>query len=128
MIPKYRVWDGERMLYPGAPQYVAIGAISWGFWDGDELLAGNHNPNHKLLESIRRKDKKNKEIYEGDIIQSGECRGFVLLKNGVFEVERRENLVPYNKNKHIPYLDWPSEAFNGIIVGNIYENPELLEE
>jgi uncharacterized phage protein (TIGR01671 family) len=83
----------------------------------------------KLMRFIGKTDKNGKEIYEGDIVQikhfykNREHTGKVVYCLNRFEVE----------DFYFPHYDDPSNAFEsgmGIVevVGNIYENPELLNK
>ena len=74
------------------------------------------------------KDKNGKEIYEGDILGREEDRHFVFVVDfsdggfsGVTEPGRNHRLtLPEAMNlERSPYVK---------VIGNIYENPELLEE
>lgn len=78
----------------------------------------------KMLQYTGLKDKNGKEIYEGDILQND--RGTilkVLFEEGAFCATGTDAL---NKSRVFSLLydfyGWSS------IIGNIYENPELLEE
>lgn len=84
------------------------------------------------------KDKNNKEIYEGDIIKFEDCSidGTKEFYNiGVIEREgKRDELVisqllfekTYFTENYMDFIDQTFEVSE--IVGNIYENPELLGE
>ena len=65
------------------------------------------------------KDKNGKEIYARDIIEKGGLRFEVLFDNGSFIIMRE-------KRKHMDYL--LGNASSAEVIGNVWENPELLEE
>jgi len=78
------------------------------------------------------KDKTGTEIYEGDCFKtsnkhgySANCVGEVLFQDGSFivHIHRKDLLqVAYAIDK---YREYYSDSFE--IIGNIYQNPELLE-
>ena len=83
-----------------------------------------------LMQSTGLKDKNGKEIFEGDIITNGidivdvrnhETLGFYTMVNG------RE--VFFGHGTSIEEFEEDIEGFTEIaeIIGNIYENPELVE-
>lgn len=78
----------------------------------------------KIMQYTGLKDKNGKEIYEGDILlYLKKSKRIVSYKNGAF--------IRYYGNYNI-YLLYDSLIENGCLVdyeviGNIYENPELLE-
>lgn len=89
--------------------------------NGQEII-GAYFEDIELMEYTGLKDKNNKEIYEGDIVihHSKMCKiifnveeARFVLRDDEFELE-----IPFtnNNNKRME------------IVGNIYENPELLGE
>jgi uncharacterized phage protein (TIGR01671 family) len=79
-----------------------------------------------LVEFTGLKDKNGKEIYEGDILNweydtDKKYPWQVCFENGCF-IRILKNIYP-NKKEPI------SERIEGFtIIGNIYENPELLKE
>lgn len=62
-------------------------------------------------------DKNGKEIYEGDIISNESYKGVVVYKNGSF-------VLDLGKSCGCVYLFCLDSL---LIIGNIYDNPELLE-
>lgn len=71
---------------------------------------------------IGKKDKNSKEIYEGDIvIGSFNGRGIII-----FDEEKCQFLIKTLEYKDVFAFD--NERFGMIeVIGNIYDNPELLE-
>lgn len=63
-------------------------------------------------------DEKGKEIYEGDIISNESYKGIVVYKNGSF-------VLDLGKSCGCVYLFCLDSL---LVVGNIFDNKELLEE
>ncbi|GAH04127.1 unnamed protein product, partial [marine sediment metagenome] len=85
-----------------------------------------------LMQYTGLKDCKGKEIYEGDIVEYYFYKETAIVKwsdhfsrlHLHFIGEYREHL----KNKHGIYIfDWTYPKMELKIIGNIYENPELLK-
>jgi len=70
------------------------------------------------------KDKNGKEIYEGDVVRIDDLGiGIVDCEEGRFAMRRREERFcwpVYCRIDHSPFV--PE------VIGNIYDNPELLKE
>lgn len=62
-------------------------------------------------------DKNGNDIYEGDIIRNEICKGIVVYKNGAF-------VLDLGKSCGCVYLFCLDSL---LVVGNIYDNPELLK-
>ena len=78
----------------------------------------------ELMQYTGLKDKNNKEIYEGEILSNGnnEKPYKVIFENGSFRAEFEGDFEEYS-------FDLINIVAQGCeIVGNIYENPELIKE
>lgn len=72
-------------------------------------------------------DKNEKEIYEGDVVKCGYGVGIVVFNAGCFMVEwidDKEAYMEFLFSRKEMYARKDDELFE--IVGNIYENPELI--
>lgn len=130
---KFRAWDIEHKEMTG---WIELLADKENDWHG--LFTGRY-PKIELLQYTGLKDKNGKEIYEGDIIAHTDrpdiCKARVYFEFGSFlcqDAHRRiggqyvgvatlYDLVgdPLYEGEEIPKDGW-------VIIGNIYENPELL--
>jgi uncharacterized phage protein (TIGR01671 family) len=76
------------------------------------------------------KDKNDKEIYEGDILEIDHAEEYDLFDNKLFIVKWDiENAMFYLEDKEDKEAFWDFRCFgdNIEVIGNIYENPKLLE-
>lgn len=78
----------------------------------------------ELMQYTGIKDKDNKEIYEGDILfeSFGERYYKVVFENGSFRAEFKGDFEEYS----FDLIDVVAQGCE--IVGNIYENSELIKE
>lgn len=95
-----------------------------------------HGPINKIFNDNRNrvvymqytglKDKNGREIYEGDILDS-ESEGYPFVKNWVGVVKFIDGSFLL-ENLQGTDGDWLfNESVEREVIGNIYENPELLE-
>ena len=77
----------------------------------------------ELMQYTGLKDKNNKEIYEGDILfeSFGERYYKVVFENGSFRAEFKGDFEEYS----FDLIDVVAQSCE--VVGNIYENSELME-
>lgn len=95
--------------------------------DGNIFWMGEcETDNFTILQYTGLKDKNGKEIYEGDIMR-GKYGKNGIVKNyeirwliGHFAAVDRNNITG---DEHY----YPIGLLEGEVIGNIYENPELLE-
>lgn len=116
---KFRAWDKEKkaMLEPSS--------INWK--NGQLWVCDSHgdnkieyeliNPTAELMQYTSLKDKNKKEIYEGDIVRT--------QNETEYDTEPLDEAVYFGGGAFYPVSTAPSEAWE--VIGNIYENPELLK-
>ena len=111
---KFRAWDYNEMSYNITKLKCNNGLVE-GFYLDDVYNFGH------IMQYTGLKDINGKEIYEGDIIKKiGLEINFIVVFNCVsFCIQDYEN--PHH---NLSLLDCDA-CFE--IIGNIYENPELLE-
>lgn len=88
--------------------------------DGDKIC------DHELMQYTGLKDKNGKEIYEGDIVKCGWFYGDDF-GNEVGEMEFSNQVVEFTVGQQGSGFDLNVFGMeNAEIIGNMYENPELL--
>ncbi len=129
---KFRVWDKRTNCF--LPDYCRFGlsTSSKGFLDLNELF----EENYILNQFTGLTDKNKKEIYEGDIVkwiikplnlryeeewEEWEKQGSIM-ENYIQKVEYLGAYIkPFIESPFVPYSSKTCE-----IIGNIHENPELI--
>ena len=118
---KFRVWDNdlEIMSYSDTDIFITFSddGICIGYEIDDEI------DDYDLMQYIGLKDKNGREIYEGDIVE---------YKNEYHVIEW-DDCKFMAKGFYCSSQDTPDDFFsefaytNCKVIGNIYENSELLE-
>lgn len=133
---KFRAWDkkskkirivesigfGELSYYNEG--YPVTNMIGRDCIHDKDIIIHRDSYQHELMQYTGLKDKNGKEIYEGDILlyDSG-SKTSVFYNNGAF-------VRSYgNSNMYLLYDSFIEDGclYNYEVIGNIYENPELLE-
>lgn len=121
---KFRVWDKEeKTMFPPATLEEIVDNIDMGLpvsidgWrcDGDNL---GDRDRFVWLQYTGLKDKNGKEIYDGDVIETGGARGGIVGK--VVYIEEG-----FSIECELGYEDFYWDTLE--VIGNIYENPELIK-
>ena len=132
---KFRAWDKrtKRLYQVQTLQFYGTNNTVDACWtngvdfDGESTLGEpelNNLHNLELMQYTGMKDVKGVEIYEGDIIREDIEKGgppiivSVVWEDGAFYGKERTHNPEYIVK----------EFLNGKVIGNIYENPELLED
>ena len=131
MIPKFRAYDGGSLNRMYQPDEVMVGGGNIWIIDEDSV-AGDWIVNNDLhlMQSTGLVDKNGKEIFEGDVLELKDCGETI----GNVKVYWDDSLALFQLDAIIVdekapiYKVVDDEDYSYIVVGNIYENPELLED
>ncbi|HAQ7726733.1 TPA: hypothetical protein IX734_001540 [Enterococcus faecium] len=127
MIPRFRAWYtpfkgktiGQEMKYGQAGRLITHAEMA-----PDKYV---------LMQSTGMKDKNGVEIFEGDVVLVSVQNGFDYLDNKVCIVKNsigHSGLVCATVDEDLEYRIFNTELFEEYtyeVIGNIYENSELLE-
>ena len=113
----FRVWSNYWKKYATEAELYMDGSADAIFEDDDGVP---HHENTDLVIEFKTglEDKNGKEIYEGDIVDSGPYSGKPIVSE-----EGRYWLGEEPDDLFVANLRWDTE-----VIGNIHENRGLLEE
>lgn len=124
---KYRAWDkvsGIMRDVLGISFYHESISVD----RGDGTYFANHASNFELMQYTGLKDKNGTEIYEGDIVEnaSKDLKFQVVYEAPSFNRKWIDNTSKRYREHLTEPLAWNTYMICEVI-GNIYENSELLE-
>lgn len=144
---KFRVWDNKKKIwldktdfciYNGDAQEVEIGGTEY-LYNGasynplkfvENDLGGLYcNRNLIIQQYTGLTDSKDKEICEGDILIIDYDTFGNVIGQVLYEVDQGAYIFQWKRNgPNQNYINLNCDvAFQSVIVGNIFENPELLK-
>lgn len=124
MTSKYRAWDKARneMNYKVMVGNCDTDDENWTcpiIWIEEEKDWLHFDDYECIMQSTGLKDKNGKEIFEGDVVK---CNGLLGTIES-FKAMWICSFVKYNNYQKVGFFAQEIE-----VVGNVYENPELLED
>ena len=132
MVPKFRAWDTtnkeifkDTFAITESGQVVVVDQSSV-FVSPDYVFVDNL----VIMQSTGLFDRNNKEIFEGDIITNGKDVMCMKRHNTLgFYVEQKGKVEFIADSSVLEEFEEDAKEIADIleIIGNIYENPELLE-
>lgn len=135
MIPKFRAWDKARneMNYKVMVGDCDTDDENWTcpiIWIEEKKDWLHFDDYECIMQSTGLLDKNGKEIFEGDIVQFEDCyevSDFLYINTGIiewcqggFHVTNRDSVLMEDL--------FDGDSLDVTIIGNIYENPEILKE
>jgi hypothetical protein len=137
MVQKFRAYDGGSLSRMYQPEDVMVGGGN--IWINDEDFDAGEwivNNDLELMQSTGLKDKDGQEIFEGDIVKRDGVKRPEVVRFGEWtDVDslgyKEQYLGFYFESEHEgqEWLHSVEPQFNHLykVIGNIYENQELLE-
>ena len=119
---KFRAWDGMIMRYDVTGfEHGFENEMAGVFLDGDYYRIDENTP---VMQYTGLKDKNCVEIYEGDLVRTIEDFG----TDQYSDTRNVDREVAFQGGAFYPVCMYPPNSEDCEIIGNIYENPELVEK
>jgi len=114
---KFRAWDKKNKMWCGEHLAITIDGKKM-YWSDSGEEVNKEKLDIVLMAYTGLQDKNGKEIYEGDIVEDPKLgKAEIRFLNASFVVWAKGT-------QH--WVLGQKRAFNSKVIGNIYENPELL--
>lgn len=140
---KFRAWDieNEYMITSKQGVYTALRNVmditrqDDGYYNNGELLKPNKNK-YELMQFTGLYDKNKTPIYEGDIVIFEDCEmstesgyGDTFINQGIVEYNNENCCFNVTERITVELVDVLYKGNESLeVIGNIYDNPDLLGE
>lgn len=133
---KYRIWDEKVKRYVQDEDwyYLSDDGELWNIYSYYyEMSKDLCDPERYIIEQYTGlKDKNGKEIYEGDVVRTHFSFGHEVTQEPFIIKWNKERAMfegskPIENDYLVTFSFFPEQRFLYEIIGNIHENPELLE-
>ena|SRR3712207_4790751 len=131
MIPKFRAWDCDVRKMTNWKDLILDKSegeeyISIGYKESPSTISFDHEM--ILMQSTGLKDKNGTEIYEGDVVKNISTGSIGVVVWDIYKVGFMRKVKQKKETSLFDYFSLYSINGNNMeVIGNIYENMELLE-
>lgn len=119
---KFRAWDTMRKCFINNSEFGGMINPTDG---GNKTTQLRYVDKVKLMQFTGLLDKSGKEIYEGDIVRYEDVEGDGNIESSIGKVYWNTNDAMWKVDESD--LNEPLYETEWEIIGNIYENPELIK-
>ena len=135
---KFRAWDegSNRMIFQhdmncvtgNKEYYFSLYEESVELLHYDEDYSAYVKCNAELMQYIGLKDSNKNEIYKGDIVKIEDYFGDDIIGRVIYDETTAGYVFHKGNERNYFQTTLDLEGYVHYVIGNIYENPELLEE
>ena len=133
-VPKFRAWDGRRMIFISEPTIGLEKSKSpkpYMYFKKDTFNGEVSLCTHRLMLCSPWPDMDGNDVYAGDIIETiyedkMEEEGYGVIRNLIDFREGAFKWLGESTGKWHELIEYDMKEAK--VVGNVFENPELLED